>query len=231
MPVKLIYRKGRPYGYRWGGSGKLYTIREYGKTGAYEKSRRQGVAVKISQLRHRRPRAHIRIIKVGRGRKRFQRKIINPLIHYPTNIKRPEFTAYKKIAETARKKGYHIPKIDLDKGPVVVDEVNILEDFATDGWLIPDINIKTGDDAYLIFIDDDTTPEQKKKVFAHELGHIHLYEQPGPKKHTENAADKIAADILNIPVKQIKEMPQKPITISKSQWKRFNPFFNRSDGV
>lgn len=55
MPIRPVKRRGRDgvlrlIGYQYGGQ-KIYLIRRWGKREAYEKARRQGVAIKISQLR------------------------------------------------------------------------------------------------------------------------------------------------------------------------------------
>lgn len=45
MPVREVRRNGVLVGYRWGNSGKLYRIAEYGKDGAYRKALEQGRAI------------------------------------------------------------------------------------------------------------------------------------------------------------------------------------------
>jgi hypothetical protein len=56
MPVHPIRKRGRDgitrlFGFQWGGHGKIYSIRRYGKKGAFGMAAKQGVAIKISQLR------------------------------------------------------------------------------------------------------------------------------------------------------------------------------------
>lgn len=57
MPVKPVRRKGkdgviRLIGYQWGNHGKIYQIQRYGKKESYNLARRQGIAIKISQLKN-----------------------------------------------------------------------------------------------------------------------------------------------------------------------------------
>lgn len=111
---------------------------------------------------------------------------------------------YGKIIKTARRKGYSIPKVDLKKGPVVLDEVNIPETFETEAFLLPDNDAITGEDTYLIQLDDDATLPDKKKALAHELGHVHMYDK-NIKPHTEGKADQIAARIIGTTVKDIQQ--------------------------
>jgi len=51
MPIMSVKRGKRKVGFRWGGSGKLYLTSEHGVKGAYEKARKQGVAIRMSQER------------------------------------------------------------------------------------------------------------------------------------------------------------------------------------
>ena len=46
-----IKKNKKLIGYRYGKKGKLYTLAKFGKEKAYEKARKQGQAIKISQLR------------------------------------------------------------------------------------------------------------------------------------------------------------------------------------
>ncbi len=119
-------------------------------------------------------------------------------------LTRKEKKEYMSIIRQARKKGFRIPKVDLHKGPVIIDEVNIPENAETEAYLLPDTDAITGKDIYTIFIDDDASRTDKRKALAHELGHIHLYVK-GVKPHTELKADEIAAKILGTTVKSIQE--------------------------
>jgi len=78
-------------------------------------------------------------------------------------IKRPKYKTYKKIYKKAKKKGYKIPKLDLEKGPTVVDEVNIPERFEFDGFVSKLHD--SDDEGYFIGVDDDTIPKEKKKTY------------------------------------------------------------------
>ena len=51
MPVKGVYRKGKLYGYKWGGRGHVYPISTYGKKGARKKAAKQGSAAHASGYR------------------------------------------------------------------------------------------------------------------------------------------------------------------------------------
>lgn len=51
MPIMAIKKNRKLIGYKYGKSGKLYTLQKYGKESAYQKAREQGQAIKISQLR------------------------------------------------------------------------------------------------------------------------------------------------------------------------------------
>jgi hypothetical protein len=50
MPVKKITLKGLK-GFRYGRSGKFYSVKKYGEKGAEEKAKKQGAAIHISQVR------------------------------------------------------------------------------------------------------------------------------------------------------------------------------------
>jgi hypothetical protein len=57
MPVNPVHRLGKDgkmhmIGYKWGSSGKVYQIRSFGKAEAYRLALKQGIAVKISQMRN-----------------------------------------------------------------------------------------------------------------------------------------------------------------------------------
>ena len=112
---------------------------------------------------------------------------------------------YQPIVNIAKRKGYKV--FDLDRRQSTVDEVNIPETYRTDGMIVPDEEGNQRRD--LIFIDDDANEDYKKRAFAHELGHQHLFasgEDDGigdsniPK--IEHKADKIGADILGMTVKK-----------------------------
>jgi len=45
MPVHKVYRDGSLIGYRWGSSGKLYSIVKYGQLSAQGLAARQGQAI------------------------------------------------------------------------------------------------------------------------------------------------------------------------------------------
>jgi hypothetical protein len=49
MPVNRVNRSGNMYGFRWGNTGKVYSVRKYGEKGAYERSLRQGRAIQASK--------------------------------------------------------------------------------------------------------------------------------------------------------------------------------------
>ncbi len=51
MPVHPVRRGGRVVGYRYGTSGKLYTVAKHGKAGAARKAGRQAGAIRHSQKR------------------------------------------------------------------------------------------------------------------------------------------------------------------------------------
>ena len=48
MPIRPIKSNGRVVGYRWGKSGKLYTISKHGKKGARDKAVKQAQAIHAS---------------------------------------------------------------------------------------------------------------------------------------------------------------------------------------
>jgi hypothetical protein len=48
MPIKYL---PKIKAFRYGTTGKAYKISKYGKKGAREKARKQGAAIKISQLK------------------------------------------------------------------------------------------------------------------------------------------------------------------------------------
>ena len=58
MPTKPIYRKGKLIGYRWGSSGKLYSIDHYGKIIAKSLANKQGQAIHASGWQNPRKRNH-----------------------------------------------------------------------------------------------------------------------------------------------------------------------------
>lgn len=125
-----------------------------------------------------------------------------------------EFDKYKKIAEDAREKGYAIPRIDLKDGPLVVDEINIPEDFATDAFFIPDITKDSGKDVSLVLIDDDLNPKFKNFVFAHELGHVHMDQVK--ERDSEDKADAIGADINGLNFEEILKLEEEQNKLEKS---------------
>jgi len=45
MPVNKVYKSGKLYGYRWGQSGKVYSVKKYGQEGAYNRSEKQARAI------------------------------------------------------------------------------------------------------------------------------------------------------------------------------------------
>ena len=135
-------------------------------------------------------------IEVRHHPRRTKRKITE-VRHHPRVIKRPKYKVYKGIYKRAKEKGYKVPKL-TDDGPTVVDEINIPETFEYDGFVYPSNKKPKG---YLIAVDDDAKPITKKKTFAHELGHIDMYERK-ERPHTEERADEIGADILDMPVKE-----------------------------
>ena len=112
---------------------------------------------------------------------------------------------YQPIVDRAKAKGYQV--YDLDRLQSTVDEVDIPEVYKTDGLIVPDREGKKRRD--LIFIDDDAKEEYKKRAFAHELGHQHLFatgqddeERNSSIPAIERKADKIGADILGMSVKK-----------------------------
>ena len=112
---------------------------------------------------------------------------------------------YQPIVNIAKKKGYKV--FDLDRRQSTVDEVDIPETYKTDGMIVPDEEGNQRRD--LIFIDDDAKEDFKKRAFAHELGHQHLFasgEDDGSEDSNlpkiEHKADKIGADILGMTVKE-----------------------------
>lgn len=48
MPIMEVRHGNRLIGYKYGVSGKLYTIITYGKAGAWKKARNQGIAIRMS---------------------------------------------------------------------------------------------------------------------------------------------------------------------------------------
>jgi hypothetical protein len=125
-----------------------------------------------------------------------------------------EFKMYRGIVLKAREKGYHIPRVDLRKGPLVVDEINIPRSFATDGIFLPDNDLTDDKEVAIILIDDSASTKKKRMIFAHELGHVHMDQVH--EKDTEDKADKIAADILDVPMSEIMDMDiDKDIYVNK----------------
>ena len=123
----------------------------------------------------------------------------------PTHKVRPKWEKYNKLVRKAQGKGYKVT--DLNRRNLTVDEVDIPEVYLTDGIIVPDH--RSGKRRDLVFIDDDAIPENKRKAFAHELGHQHLFvtkqddetiNSNDPK--IERKADKIGADILGMSVKK-----------------------------
>lgn len=135
--------------------------------------------------------------RTTRGRVMFRQR---PIHSHKMFIKK-----YQPIVNIAKKKGYKV--FDLDRRQSTVDEVDIPEVYRTDGMIVPDEEGNQRRD--LIFIDDDAKEEFKRRAFAHEIGHQHLFatgEDDGsgdsniPK--IEKKADKIGADILGMSVKK-----------------------------
>ena len=66
MPVRPITKNGKTIGYRWGKTGKLYTIKKYGKRKAKTLSQKQAKAIYASgykKIRRARPHQHKRRLK------------------------------------------------------------------------------------------------------------------------------------------------------------------------
>jgi hypothetical protein len=187
-----------------------------------------------------RPSKHIRVIRTKRGRKAV---MVNPDIRkkkrlhklqVPNNytgiedgeklktgvLSQQEFETYKKIAQTARRKGYAIPRLDLERGPIVVDEINIPKDFQTEGLFVPDFTVGSGKDVGLIALDDDVSARRKDLIFAHELGHVHLDEMR--EKNTEAKADEIGADIMGISKKDYDKIDTDKDIIGPTQFQKYN---------
>lgn len=165
----------------------------------------------------RRPSRHTRKVWYGRGKRSRKNVIINP--HLINRIifrskKNQDIALFKKIADKARAKGYNIPPINMEKGPVVVENVNLPPSFFIDGFTMPVEDAlsawdnkfarQKGKGKYYIGIDDDASYENRIKAVAHEYGHAHLI-QTNTKPHTEAKADKIGADILDIPLKEFRK--------------------------
>lgn len=112
-----------------------------------------------------------------------------------------EFATYKALAKKARNKGYNIPAINQTNGPLIIDEINIPETSRTEAYNLPDEDI-FGNPIHLVLVDDDALTQDKIKAFAHELGHVHQWEN-NVKPHTELNADKIAAHILGTTIEDI----------------------------
>lgn len=166
-----------------------------------------------------RPSRHIRRVHTKRGRRA---RLINPHIKkkakvsliFRPSIKRKDIGMFKQIANKARAKGYNIPPIRIGKGPIQVENSDIPESFHIDAFTLPVEDAlsawdstfakQKGKGKYYIGVDDDASQENRRKAFSHELGHIHLI-QNNVKPHTEIKADKIGADILNMPLKQFRE--------------------------
>jgi len=135
--------------------------------------------------------------RTTRGRVMFRER---PIHSHKMFIKK-----YQPIVNIAKKKGYKV--FDLDRRQSTVDEVDIPETYRTDGMIVPDEEGNERRD--LIFIDDDAKEEFKRKAFAHELGHQHLFasgEDDGKGdsniQKIEHKADRIGADILGMTVKE-----------------------------
>lgn len=187
-----------------------------------------------------RPSRHIRVVRTKRGRKAV---LVNPDIKKKkrlhklqvpnkyTDIKdnetlksgilsKDEYNTYRKIAKTARDKGYAIPKLDLNKGPLVVDELNIPRDFQTEGLYVPDFTVGSGKDVGLIAVDDDVSARRKDLIFAHELGHVHLDEVR--ENNTEAKADEIGADIMSISKKEYDKIDTDKDILGPTQFQKYN---------
>lgn len=115
-----------------------------------------------------------------------------------------EFKRYLEIADMARKKGYALPKINQVHGPLVIDEINIPDNYMTYALFIPDTDIKTDEETALVLIDDDSPKKVKELAFAHELGHVHL--DYTNQKNTESGADKVGADIMGVPLHEMQDL-------------------------
>jgi len=122
----------------------------------------------------------------------------------PMHKQRPKWKNYQKIVNMAKRKGYKVGNIN--RRNLTADEVDIPEVYRTDGIIIPDHEGKQRRD--LIYIDDDATKSNKEKAFAHELGHLHLFNTKQDDEESnsnipsiERKADKIGADILGMTVK------------------------------
>ena len=163
-----------------------------------------------------RPSRHTRLVWCGR-RKRQRRKVtVNPHINRIIfgSKKKKDIELFKKIADKARAKGYNIPPINIKRGPTVVENVNLPNNFFIDGFTMPVEDAlsawdskfarQKGKGKYYIGIDDDAPHQNRLKAFSHEIGHIHLI-QSNTKPHTESKADQIGADILNMPLKEFRK--------------------------
>jgi len=45
MPIKQVIKNKELYGFKWGISGKIYSINKFGKKGAYNKAVKQAQAI------------------------------------------------------------------------------------------------------------------------------------------------------------------------------------------
>jgi hypothetical protein len=67
MPVRPVKKQQKVVGYKWGGSGKLYTVSKYGKAGAKAKSELQARAIYASGYKGKSSvRKHIRRLRHGK---------------------------------------------------------------------------------------------------------------------------------------------------------------------
>lgn len=116
---------------------------------------------------------------------------------------------YNQILKETRKKGYRLPR----KRDLKISEIDIPEKFAVDGFTMPieegykkwsKKKAKKFRDKFLVGIDDDAPKENKRRAVAHEIGHITLYFTK-KKPHTEFKAEKIGADILDMPLEKFRE--------------------------
>ena len=165
---------------------------------------------------------HPRMVRIGKGRKFRKRVVINPYIRKKAKVslifrssrKRRDISTFKQIADRARAKGYNIPPIDIRRGPVVVEHNSIPENFYIDAFTVPVEDAlsawdsrfarQKGKGKYYVGIDDDAPLDNRRRSFAHELGHITQIQQ-NIKPHTELKADKIGADILDMPLEKFRE--------------------------
>lgn len=163
-----------------------------------------------------RPSRHIRRIRVGR-RRRFKRAVvINPHINkiIVKSSQKKDIDLFKNIAQKARAKGYNIPPIDVKHGPISVANDPIPEGFFIDAFTMPVEDAlsawdskfarQKGKGKYYIGVDDDASHSNRVRGFSHELGHVHLV-QTNTKPHTEAKADKIGADILDMPIQEFRK--------------------------